>query len=182
MKGALAAKAIDPDLIIVGEEVRCDDGSELIGLFLTSEIEEGKSPEETAARIHEQGGLVYAPHPYAYLSGGAARAERLIALADIVEAFNSRAFWPSWNRDARARCQHALKPTAAGSDAHFPWEIGRAFSEMPRFDDAQTFLAAAQQSMTPIGRTGFAGLHAATLTLHGVRRLMGRGHGVPLAG
>src|SRR5260370_13768234 len=49
--------------IIIGEEVTAREG-ELMGLFLTEVIPAGLSAAETAAKIHEQGGLVYIPHPF----------------------------------------------------------------------------------------------------------------------
>ncbi|MCL4498711.1 MAG: PHP domain-containing protein [Chloroflexi bacterium] len=49
--------------IIVGEEIMTTDG-EIIGLFLNEEIRPGLSAVETIYRIHEQGGLAIAPHPF----------------------------------------------------------------------------------------------------------------------
>jgi len=64
--GALEARALDPGRVIVGEEIRCACGTELIGLFLEERIPMGLDAREVARRIADQGGVVYAPHPYAY--------------------------------------------------------------------------------------------------------------------
>src|SRR5689334_6323857 len=67
IEGAFAARGFDPELVIVGEEIRCGCGTDVIGLFLQELIPVGLSLRETASRIREQGGVVYAPHPFAYL-------------------------------------------------------------------------------------------------------------------
>ena len=94
IEGALEARAYAPAHVIVGEEIRCEGNTELIGLFLTERIPPGLSVEETAERIRAQGGLVYAPHPYAYALRPRWHAARSLAVADIVEVFNSRGFFP----------------------------------------------------------------------------------------
>lgn len=167
--GALAAHALDPARVIVGEEIRCRGGTELIGLYLHERIPYGLPVEETAARIHEQGGLVYAPHPYAYLGAPARHATRALAVADIVEVFNSRAFLPSWNRLARETATARGVPMAASSDGHFPHEIGRAYTTLPWFDDVAS-LRAALRHTTPHGiRTATPFVHVASLSLKAAR-------------
>ena len=44
IRGALEAKSIDPELVIVGEEIRTSRG-ELLGAFMTEEIPRGLRPE-----------------------------------------------------------------------------------------------------------------------------------------
>ncbi len=149
--GALEARELDPELIIVGEEIRCRCGTELIGLFLRDRIPEGLGLEETAERIGDQGGVVYVPHPYAYLRGSSRRARRALAVADVVEVFNSRAFWPSWNRLALEEARSKGLPLGAGSDAHFPGEIGRAFTQIPEFRSAAQFREALPRAR-PVGK------------------------------
>ena len=98
--GALRARDLAPDglTVIIGEEVRTRAG-DLIGLFLERAVPPGLSPAETAAAIHEQGGLVGLPHPFDRFrsSGGdkaAADAEvaALAAAVDYVEIHNARAY------------------------------------------------------------------------------------------
>ena len=54
--GALEAAAIDPELVIVGEEVSCRGGAHLIGLFLHERVPNGLSVSETAQRIRTGSG------------------------------------------------------------------------------------------------------------------------------
>lgn len=161
--GALEAQAIDPVRVIVGQEMRCREAVDLIGLFLHAAIPDGLPLAEAAAAIRAQGGVVYAPHPFAYLTRSAARATLVLAVADVVEVFNARAFVPAWNR--RAAAAAAARPSFASSDAHFPWEIGRAWTELPPFDDAPSFLAAAREAR-PVGRRrGSSLLHLGSMAL-----------------
>ncbi len=142
IEGALRARAIEPDRVIVGEEIRCAGRTELIGLFLRERIPQGLSVRETADRIRDQGGIVYAPHPWAYAYRPAVHAARSIAVADIVEVFNSRAFWKRWNLRASESARSEGRVMAASSDAHFPHEIGRARTVLPAFDGPQGLLQA----------------------------------------
>jgi predicted metal-dependent phosphoesterase TrpH len=165
LQGAHAAAELDPDRIIVGEEMRCQEGLDLIGLFLRETVPDGLSARETADAIRGQGGVVYAPHPFAYLRHPKERAALLFALADVIEVFNSRAFFAPWNRRAAAAARDGGRPAFASSDAHFPWEIGRAWTELPPFHDAQSFLAAARQATPRGSRTGTPFVFAASLLI-----------------
>lgn len=177
LRGALEARELDPGLVIVGEEVRCRCRTEVIGLFLRERIPDGLSLEETVERIRGQGGLVYAPHPYAYAVKADIRARRLLEVADIVEAFNARAFLPVWNRAAREAARHRSLGVGAGSDAHFPGEIGRAWAELPAFrGPAELVDAAASGRPVGIRTTGplkhivSAGLKAVRMVQESCRR------------
>jgi len=165
LDGALEAAAMSPGRVIVGEEVRCREEVDLIGLFLREPIPDHAPVAEVVAAIRGQGGVVYAPHPFAYRSRAEERAAVVLAVADVVEVFNSRAFAPRWNRRAAAAAAAAGRPGFASSDAHFPWEIGRAWTELPPFDDAASFLRSAR-SARPMGhRRGSAILHVGSIVL-----------------
>lgn len=146
VEGALEAREVAPERVIVGEEIRCACRTELIGLFLTEGIPQGLPFEEVVERIRDQGGVVYAPHPYAYAWRPLWRAGRALAAADVVEVFNARAFFPPWNRAAARAAESRGLAVAAGSDAHFPYELGRAYTHMPAFTGAESFLEAVQQA------------------------------------
>lgn len=151
LEGALEARELDPERVIVGEEIRCRGRTEVIGLYLRERIPTGLPLRETVERIRDQGGLVYVPHPYAYAWKAGWHARRALAVADLVEVFNARAFLPAWNRAARAEAAGRGLPTCAGSDSHFPAEIGRAHTELPAFRNAWELLAAAGRAR-PVGR------------------------------
>ncbi len=124
-------------LVIVGEEVRSRDG-DLIGLFLERAVEPGLSAAETAAAIHEQGGLVGLPHPFdgfrasggSQALGATDRLEELAAIIDYVEAHNARAYRDANPQAAAFAARHSL-PAVASSDAHSVMEVGIASTVLP---------------------------------------------------
>lgn len=146
IRGALAVREIAPFPVIVGEEIRSSQG-EILGLFLTEEVPPGLSPEETVRRIAEQGGLVGIPHPFDRFRGALEyEAMRRIAThIHFIEAFNARTTFPGDNGRALRYAQDNGLPVSAASDAHSPWEVGRAYVEMPDFQGPLSFLAALRQ-------------------------------------
>lgn len=170
MDGAFEAGSIDPELIILAEEIDCDDGTDLIGLFLEEPIPAGLSVEETARRIRAQGGVVYVPHPYAYLRSPRRRAEAAIAVADVVEVFNARAFWPAWNRAARAAAAARGLGMAASTDGHFAHEIGTTYTELPAFATAAEFRTALAHARPSPGRTRSPFIHVRSIATEAARR------------
>ncbi len=161
--GALALREMAPDLIIVGEEIKTAAG-EIMGLFLKEEIPKGLSPEETIARIREQGGLVCVPHPLDQLRRSALRRASLLAIldqVDMLEVFNSRTPlpWDNWRAEELARQRGLLR--TAGSDAHTAWEIGHAYVEMPPFDGEEEFLRSLAQGRI-VGRLSCPLAHLAS--------------------
>jgi predicted metal-dependent phosphoesterase TrpH len=169
LRGALEAREHDPDRVIVGEEVHCREGVDLIGLFVSTHVPDGLAAAEAAGRIRDQGGVVYVPHPFAYLSRPRWKAALVLELADVVEVYNARAFLPAWNRDAAAAARERGLPAAASSDAHFVWEIGRARTLLPPFTDAAGFRSAVRQARPGPVRITTPLVHVASLALRGLR-------------
>ncbi len=137
-------------LVIPGEEVKSSEG-EIIGLFLNEEIPGGLSPEETATRIREQGGVVIIPHPFDPLRRSPLKTpalERLAAagLVDAIEILNARMALKSHNlRGAEFAARLGL-PGTAGSDAHSRPEYAHAWIEIDQFSTPQEFLAKLPQA------------------------------------
>lgn len=177
--GAFEARAYAPAHVIVGEEIRCKGRTELIGLFLTERIPQGLSIEETVERIRAQGGLVYAPHPYAYALRPRWHAARSLAVADIVEVFNSRGFFPPWNRRALEAARARGLAAAASTDSHFPHELGRAYTEVPAFDGAAGLLSALRGGVPVGAATASPFIHVASLSLKVARLLVMPGRYAP---
>jgi predicted metal-dependent phosphoesterase TrpH len=130
--------------VVVGEEIRTHAG-ELIGLFLTERVPYVLPAAEVVARIRDQGGLVYAPHPLDRHRRGLGERglEELAASGsiDAVEVFNAKVRDPRDNELAAEAARRLELPGGAGSDAHDPEGLGAAYVEMPDFDDAAGFLA-----------------------------------------
>ncbi len=171
IEGALRAQAVDPERIIVGEEIRCRCRTELIGLFLTDRIPEGLPIESVVERIRDQGGLVYAPHPWAYLVRPGRHARRAVQSADIVEVFNSRAFWGRWNRLAAQSAADYDRVAASSSDAHFPYEIGRAWTVVPAFGGPEELLQALRGGEIVARMTASPVVHIASVSWRVARRV-----------
>jgi predicted metal-dependent phosphoesterase TrpH len=160
IRGALAVREIAPFKVIVGEEARSREG-EIMGLFLREEIPPGLTPEETVQQIKAQGGLVLVPHPFDRLRSEHIAEEaldRLLPDLDIIEGFNARTTFRRDNeRAARFAEEHGLA-ISAGSDAHSPGELGRAYVEMPDFDGPQEFLQSLRQGRI-VGRLSTPAVH-----------------------
>jgi predicted metal-dependent phosphoesterase TrpH len=149
LDGALVAKAMAPDLVIVGEEILTTHG-EIIAYFVKEEVPRGLSPAETIARLRDQGAVISIPHPLDSVrrsAMGLATVLTVIDQVDALEIFNARCVRARDNLAAGALAQQHGKWVTAGSDAHTPAELGRCYLEMPPFEDsAESFLAALAQA------------------------------------
>ena len=147
--GSLEALATTTPLTVIpGEEVKTDGQGEVIGLFLKERIEPGMDMGETIAAIQEQGGLVYMPHPFDRLHTipDAATLLRHLDQIDILEVYNSRLLFDSFNDDALRFATKYNLIQAGGSDAHVLPGIGTAINRIPAFDGPEEFLLAMRQS------------------------------------
>jgi predicted metal-dependent phosphoesterase TrpH len=169
--GALELKEIAPFEVIVAEEILTPLG-EIMGLFLRDEIPSGISAEEAIAQIRAQKGLVCLPHPFDRLRGigDYQEMEKLLPQIDIIEVFNSRVMVSGPNRKAQLFAQEHGLLCSAGSDAHIPHEIGRAYVEMPEFNGSDEFRAALAQGKI-FGRRSCPLVHIPTMWLELKRRL-----------
>lgn len=149
LDGALAAKAMAPDLVIVGEEIKTTHG-ELIAYFVQEEVPRGLSPQETIARLRDQGAVISIPHPLDSVRSSAMRLANVLTVieqVDALEVLNARCVLARDNLAAAALAQEHGKLFTAGSDAHIPAELGRCYLEMPPFaDQRESFLAALAQA------------------------------------
>ena len=145
VRGGLELKERLGDRVIVGSEIRTWAG-EVIGLFLTEHVPRKSDPAAVCESIKEQGGLVYVPHPFCPLHNGL-RGDVLDdlcdrGLVDIVEVYNGKASTDAANDEAAAFAVARRLAAGAGSDAHYPEFVGRAYVEMPTFDGPDSFLEA----------------------------------------
>jgi len=149
--GAQAAQLLDPELIIIGEEIKTTCG-EILAAFVTEEIPRGLTPGATIHCLRDQGAFISVSHPFDSRSGAWAHDDLLeiAPLVDAIEIFNARCMKPGANELAhRFAREHGL-PGTAGSDAHAAFELGAACLVMPSFNDADELRAV-------IGRGAFKG-------------------------
>jgi predicted metal-dependent phosphoesterase TrpH len=136
--GARVAQEIDPELIIVGEEILTTRG-EILAAFVTEEIPPFLSPQETLHRLREQGAFISVSHPYDVRRHGWKEAELLeiLPFVDAIEVYNSRCMQPVFNQMARAFAEAHDIPGTVGSDAHAAFELGRSFLVLDPFEEAE---------------------------------------------
>jgi predicted metal-dependent phosphoesterase TrpH len=135
--GALAARQLDPDLIVAGEEIKTTRG-EILAAFVTEEIPGGLSPQDTIKCLRDQGAFISVSHPFDIRSGAWALEdlEQIAPLVDAVEVFNARCIKPEANQLALRFAQEHGLPGTAGSDAHAAFELGAARLDLPEFKTA----------------------------------------------
>jgi predicted metal-dependent phosphoesterase TrpH len=135
--GARAAQALDPELVIVGEEILTTRG-ELLAAFVTEEIPAGLSPQEALRRLKEQGSFISVSHPFDVYRNGhwdEADLNEILPNVDAIEVFNSRCWSPEFNRQAQEFAERHNIPGTVGSDAHAALELGRSHLLLEQFQD-----------------------------------------------
>lgn len=128
--------------VIPGEEIKTDGQGEVIGLFLSEEIERGMSFGDTIAAIRAQGGLVYLPHPFDRMHAipEPATLHRHLAEIDVFEVYNARLLFEAYNDEALRFARKYDLTIGAGSDAHVLQGVGTGALRMRRFDGPEEFL------------------------------------------
>lgn len=154
---ALAVQAELGDQIIVGEEITTTEG-EIIGLYLREVVPPHLSATETVARIQQQGGLVYIPHPFETVRKGITQAalDSIADAVDVVETCNGRTLQNRGDRAGEWAQAHDI-PGAASSDAHGKHGWGRTYSivsENPTLDNLVHLLRSATYSTKPVSAIG----------------------------
>ena len=138
IQGALKAKELDPELVVVGEEILTTHG-ELLGYFLEEEIPRRLSPMETIERLKKQGAFIVVPHVFDRRRHGWSKEdlEQILPFVDALEVFNARCLNPRTNQLGRAFAEERGFSMTAGSDAHSLVELGLASVWLPAFNDPQ---------------------------------------------
>lgn len=146
-EGAILLQKMAPFKVIVAEEILTPHG-EIMGMFLKDTIPSGLSVGETIMSIREQNGIVCIPHPCDRYRSSAlqiAILETIVGEIDLIEMFNARTIpLQNMSRPKQFITRHNLRK-GAGSDAHTPGEIGRAYITMPDFSNRDDFLKAVEQ-------------------------------------
>src|ERR1044071_7965416 len=134
--GARAAQALDPERVIVGEEIMTTRG-EILASFVSEEIPKGLTPQETIRRLRDQGAFISVSHPFDTLrKGGWKEADLLEILpeVDAIEVYNSRCMNPRFNHEARQFAEKHNIAGTVGSDAHVTFELGRSVMLLEPFE------------------------------------------------
>ena len=158
MGGALECKSIDPELVILGEEILTTKG-ELLASFMTEEIPPNLSPMEAIQRLKGQAAFISVSHPMDTHRGW--KKEDLLEIipyVDAIETFNARCTKASFNECALAFANEHNIAGTAGSDAHVTRELGRAILELPYFSTADELRSVIRQGR-PITRLSSPAIH-----------------------
>ena len=137
--GARMAQALDPELVIVGEEIMTTRG-EILAAFVTEEVPPQLSPTETIHRLRDQGAFISVSHPFDRMRSGAwkeADLLEILPLVDAIEVYNSRCMFPGFNRAAKRFAEEHNIPGTVGSDAHAAFEVGRSLLVLEQFESAE---------------------------------------------
>jgi len=137
LEGAREAAAIDPERVILSEEIMTTQG-ELLAFFVREEIPAGLTPEECIRRLRQQDAFISVSHPFDAARHGSwdlSDLERIIPLVDALEVFNARTLTEGPNQRAAALAEKVAVLGTSGSDAHTCAELGRAAMELLPFED-----------------------------------------------
>ncbi len=138
--GARECAAIEPQMVIIGEEIMTNQG-ELLGYFLQEEIPPDLEGAEAIRQLREQGAFISVSHPFDPARAGSWTDEDLQAilpLVDAIEVFNSRTLSKIPNIRAQSLAHAAGTLGTVGSDAHHYSEIGKSVVVAREFTDVET--------------------------------------------
>jgi len=117
-------------IFIPGIEIESKQGH-ILGLGLSDMVASGLSVDETMDKIHEQGGVSVAAHPFDLRGLGL---QHDMNKADIAEAFNAMSIDRISNVFTARRARALEMPIMAGSDAHTKQMLGTATTSIDAYD------------------------------------------------
>ncbi|MFN2237036.1 MAG: PHP domain-containing protein [Anaerolineales bacterium] len=151
IEGALHCKEIDPERVIVGEEIMTNQG-ELLAVYVREEIRPGLTPMEVICQLREQGAFISVSHPFDVHRSGHWDENDLLKIlphVDAIETFNARCMLPRYNFRAQDfAVKHGILGTY-GSDAHAAFELGRGNLLLPAFRDTESLKEALKKAIVP---------------------------------
>lgn len=132
IKGSLAVSKLNKDKdfeVIIGEEIDTPDGS-ILAYYINEDIK-SRSLLEVLDEIKKQGGMAAIAHPFRLSLNKEHRfrypIEEVKDKIDAIEAFNARNL-PGNNRAAIKTADRLGIAKIAGSDTHFAFEFGKAYT------------------------------------------------------
>lgn len=178
------AKARHLPIQVMGGCEFLSDRGEVVGLDLNEAIPPREAPAPGARpppldfaplcdAIHDQGGFVILPHPFDGVRTHACRPEKLSAdqlrLIDGLETFNARSMSMASNARAAQFASARSLASTGGSDAHFLFECGNGYTELP--DDAPPEISLRKKRCWPGGRLSPFFVHGPTALIKWGKRL-----------
>src|SRR4030042_369772 len=120
--GALEAVLLDPERVIIGEEIMTTQG-ELLGYFMKQEIPPGLTPAEAIRRLRSQDALISVAHPFDRSRPGGwdeAALRAILPEVDALEVFNARTWSSAANRRGGPLAAGARGPGAGAARGRRP--------------------------------------------------------------
>jgi len=112
--------------IVPGMEISSSNGH-VVALNVQEVIPKGLGADETVDRIHRAGGIAVACHPVTFFKGSLRK--HVSSRFDAVEVINASSFPFNYSvRNAQKIASRLAIARVAGSDAHYPPEIGYAYT------------------------------------------------------
>jgi predicted metal-dependent phosphoesterase TrpH len=130
IKGALKVKKLNKDRdfeVIVGEEISSDAGDVLA--YYVKEPIKSTNFFDIVDEVRKQNGLIVIPHPFRTSIKPKFKLsfEKIKDRIDAIECFNARML-PGDNQKADKIATRLNIAKTAGSDSHFKFEVGRAYT------------------------------------------------------
>lgn len=133
IKGALKVKKLNKDKdfeVIIGDEVKTNYG-DVLTYYLQEEIK-SRDFFSVVDEVKAQGGLIAIPHPFRTSINPDLKfrypIEKIKNKIDAIECFNARMLFQKNNKKAQELSKKLKIPGIGGSDAHFIFDIGRAYT------------------------------------------------------
>ena len=126
LDGALKIARETDFFIVPGMEISSSNGH-VVALNVQEVIPKGLDAGETVDRIHRAGGIAVACHPVTFFKGSLRK--HVSSKFDAVEVINASSFPFNYSvKNAQKIASRLGIPRVAGSDAHYPPEIGYAYT------------------------------------------------------
>jgi predicted metal-dependent phosphoesterase TrpH len=172
ISGAFVAKELDPEHVIIGEEIETTAG-EILGYYMTALVPGGMSPMKTIEALKKQGALISVAHPFddhrlAFWKSDTFA--EVLGHVDALEVFNARCMNPLFNQKALECAEEKGLLQTVGSDAHSLYELGQANLMLAEFDDAAS-LRIALQTGEFIGKLSGSWVHLISRYSNAVKAL-----------
>lgn len=153
--GALVARELAPNLVIVGQEIDTADGGELIAYYVQKAIPPYLPMEQVIRLLRQQGAVISISHPLDRFRRSAMGERATLAVieqVDALEVFNARCLLQADNERALSLALRYGKAFTAGSDAHTLGEVGKGYLILPQFGDAADSFVSSLNQARPAGR------------------------------
>jgi len=173
IQGALIAQQLDPELVIVGEEVKTTCG-EFLAAFVKELVPGDLTPKETLKLLKDQGAFISVSHPFdRYRGWQLPDLMEIIPYVDAIEIFNSRCVYDEDNKKAQKFALENSLHGTVGSDAHFSFEVGHGRMILPAFTDADELRLVISEGKLEV-KLSSPGVHFFTTYAKLVRKIQGK--------